>query len=261
MTGFGSEYLLQWCSNKAIKSSNRSLSIDPWYARLSLAHAQATSEGKIALQRVVAEGGDSFTLSGLMEASGRIGAVSFAILLFLEFRRVLHLDCAGCPVREGTVDLFPWATLFLHLDYLPILFWRPWDAFPLDPRCCWLHTFLPLVSRKRQQLLWKSETVHDSRPDRPQCKVSLDGHLFALLRTARRGGCCSSTRTVDGMRVVFFHIVVRRVLRPPDPFPGVPSAASPGASGVARIRIIFVFRIIGASATDFLSHCIFWVTK
>jgi hypothetical protein len=55
--------------------------------------------------------------------------------LLFEFRRVLHLDCPWSPVREGMMDLFPWATLFLHLEYRLILFWFPWDAFSLRPQC------------------------------------------------------------------------------------------------------------------------------
>lgn len=36
ITDFGSGYLPQWCSNWAMKSSKQSLSVDPWYTRLSI---------------------------------------------------------------------------------------------------------------------------------------------------------------------------------------------------------------------------------
>jgi hypothetical protein len=44
-----------------------------------------------------------------------------------------------------------------------------------------------------------------------------------------------------------FHIVVFRVLRPPDPFPRTWSASYLRGSGIAHIAIIFVVRIVGAS--------------
>jgi hypothetical protein len=47
-----------------------------------------------------------------------------------------------------------------------------------------------------------------------------------------------------------FHIAVFPVLRSPDPFPRLWSAASPRASGAAYTSIIFVIRIIGASIVN-----------
>jgi hypothetical protein len=44
-----------------------------------------------------------------------------------------------------------------------------------------------------------------------------------------------------------FHIVVFRVLRPPDPFPRTWSASYLRGSGVAHIAIISIVRIVGAS--------------
>ena len=53
---------------------------------------------------------------------------------------VLHLDCPRSPVREASMDLFPWATTLLpHLAYRLILFWCPSDVFSLTLWYCWVH--------------------------------------------------------------------------------------------------------------------------